>query len=267
MAGLKIALIGAGKMGTALASGWQSSRSKHHIALIDPAPSERTLALADDAGMSLNPRAEPVDVVVIAVKPQIFDATADAIKSWVGENTLIISIMAGIRIRNLSERLQTERILRAMPNTPGSVGKGITAICSPSGMAKADVDLATRLLKPLGTVIGPVPESQMPAITGLSGSGPAYVFLLVEALAGAGEAEGLPADLAEQLARETLIGAASLLEKSTESPETLRKNVTSKGGTTEAALDILMGGAGIPSLIREAVRAAATRERALSSES
>lgn len=266
MAGPNIVLIGAGRMGTALASGWQSGRTKLDVSLVDPAPSPLTLAIAEDGGMAVNPAPSPADVVVIAVKPQMFETVADDIKNWIGDNTLIVSIMAGIKIRRMTERLDCERVLRAMPNTPGSVGRGITAICGPDNMKASDINLATKLLKPLGTVIGPVPEAYMPAVTGLSGSGPAYVFLLVEALASAGEAEGLPPEMALQLARETLIGAASLLEDSMDTPETLRKNVTSKGGTTEAALDILMSGGGIPLLIREAVRAAAARERALSSE-
>ena len=266
MASLRIALIGAGHMGTALASGWTSARTKFEISLVDPAPSERTLAIAEDANITVNPKPEPADAVIVAVKPQIFQSAAEDIKDWIGEETLVVSIMAGIRIRQLAEKLGTDRVIRAMPNTPGSIGHGITAICAPNGISKPQVTLATKLLKPLGTILGPVPETYMPAITGLSGSGPAYVFLLVEALAGAGEAEGLPADTALQLARETLIGAAKLLEDSPDTPETLRKNVTSKGGTTEAALDILMGAHGIPLLIREAVRAAASRERTLSNE-
>ena len=267
MASSTIALIGAGHMGSALAAGWQNQKSKLDVALIDPKPSALALAIAEDGNMSVNPPAHHVDVVVIAVKPQIFETVAADIKAWIGPNTLVLSIMAGIRLKHLAHSLATENVLRAMPNTPGAIGCGITAVCAPQDMPDATVDTGVKLLEPLGHVVGPVPEAQMSTITGVSGSGPAYVFLLAEALASAGEAEGLPPELAQTLARETLIGAACLLDDSGLPPETLRKNVTSKHGTTEAALDILMRGDGIPSLIREAVRAAANRERALSDES
>lgn len=251
-------------MGAALATGWQSGAQKHGIILVDPAPSDFISAMADEEGLALNPPPTPVDVLVIAVKPQAFETVAPELAGWIGPKTLVISIMAGIRMKNLSSALGTERVLRAMPNTPGSIGQGVTAISAPEEMTKKNIDLAIGLLKPLGLVVGPVPEAQISAVTGVSGSGPAYVFLMVEALAGAGEAEGLSPDLALLLARETIIGAAALLEDSGLPPEDLRKVVTSKGGTTEAALDILMRGDGMPSLMRMAVRAAATRERALS---
>lgn len=264
MANLRIALIGVGRMGMALASGWQSSRSRPDIILVDPQPSPLAQAMAEEEGLPLNPPPIPVDVVVIAVKPQIFETATPDIKPWIGPETRIISIMAGTRLKHMQQALETDRVLRAMPNTPGAIGKGVSVISAPEGMSKKDINTAIGLLKPLGDVLGPVPEAQISAVTGVSGSGPAYVFLLVEALASAGEAEGLPADLALKLAQETIIGAAALLEETGEHPEDLRKAVTSKNGTTEAALDILMRGDGMPSLMREAVRAATSRERALS---
>ena len=266
MASKSIALIGVGRMGAALAAGWHNGAMDFDVSLIDPAPSELARQLANDGNMPLNPAPKPVDIVVIAVKPQSFEQAADSVRPWIGPETFIVSIMAGLRLNQLADNFGTKQVLRAMPNTPGSIGRGITAICAPNGLGEHHIEIATELLAPLGTVIGPVPEAQMSAITGVSGSGPAYVFLLVEALAGAGEAEGLPPDMALQLARETLIGAASLLEESLEAPNKLRKNVTSKGGTTAAALDVLMGADGIPSLIRKAVRAAASRERSLSND-
>lgn len=264
MAKRRITLIGAGRMGTALATGWLSGRSRPDITLVDPAPSDLVQAMAEENDLGLNPAPEPADIVVLAIKPQLFETTASDIRPWIGPKTLVISIMAGIRLKTLAQELQTERVLRAMPNTPGAIGRGITAISEPDHMPKKEIETAIRLLKPLGTVIGPVPEAQISAVTGVSGSGPAYLFLLVEALAGAGEAEGLSPDMAMQLARETIIGAGALLDESGDTPEALRKAVTSKGGTTEAALDILMRGDGMPSLMREAVRAAAARERSLS---
>lgn len=264
MAKLRIALIGVGRMGTALATGWQTGRSKPEVMLVDPRPSALTQAMAEEEGLPLNASPIPVDVVVIAVKPQMFETAAADIKPWIGPKTLVLSIMAGIRLKQMQLALETDRVLRAMPNTPGAIGQGVSVISAPEGMSKKDINTATGLLKPLGEVLGPLPEAHMAAVTGVSGSGPAYVFMLVEALAGAGEAEGLPADLALTLARETIIGAAALLEQTGDHPEDLRKAVTSKNGTTEAALDILMRGDGMPSLMREAVRAAASRERALS---
>lgn len=265
MASKQIAIIGAGRMGTALINGWIKGRSRPSISIIDPKPTELIKALAEDENLALNPSPEPVDILVIAVKPQIFEAAASGLAGWIGPNTLIISIMAGIRIKLLTEKLGTDRIIRAMPNTPGAIGWGISVLCAPDNARKKDIADATRLLKPLGHVEGPVPEAQMSAVTAVSGSGPAYVFLMVEALAGAAEAEGLSPEFSSNLARETMIGAAQLLYETGADPERLRKEVTSKGGTTEAALDILLRGDGIPSLIREAVRAAAARERALSS--
>lgn len=247
-------------MGTALATGWQTSRSKPEVTLVDPAPSDLIRAIAEEEGLALNPPPAPADIVVIAIKPQIFPEAVAEIQSWVGPETLVISIMAGIRLKQLAEAFNTDLVLRAMPNTPGAIGRGVSVMAAPEALPKASIKAATRLLKPLGIVEGPVPEAQISTVTAISGSGPAYVFLLAEALASAGEAEGLSPEMAEMLARETIIGAAALLEESGEQPDTLRKAVTSKGGTTEAALDILMRGDGIPSLLREAVRAAATRE-------
>ncbi len=265
MASKHIAIIGAGRMGSALISGWLQSRSKPEISIIEPSPSEMVKAQADDYGLAINPAPKATDIVVVAVKPQAFEGAAVDIAKWIGPETLVLSIMAGIRIKTLRKLLGTERIVRAMPNTPGAIGWGVSVICAPEGLLKKNISDAARLLKPLGRVEGPIAEAHMPAVTGVSGSGPAYLFLLVEALAGAAEAEGLSADFSATLARDTIVGAAQLLYETGEDAGRLRKNVTSKGGTTEAALDILLRGDGMPSLIREAVRAAASRERALSS--
>lgn len=252
-------------MGTALASGWTTQgRSKPDISLVSPRPSALVKTMAKDAGLKLNPEPEPVDVVVIAVKPQVFEDAAPDMVGWIGPKTLVISVMAGFKLKQLAEILKTPRVLRAMPNTPGAIGVGVTLLCAPDDMTKKDITTATRLLTPLGLVEGPIAETQLPSATAISGCGPAYVFLLVEAMALAGEAEGLSSELSGRLARETVIGAAALLQDSDDSPGNLRKAVTSKGGVTEAALDTLMRGDGIPSLMRDAVRAAAAKERALS---
>ncbi|MEO0882652.1 MAG: pyrroline-5-carboxylate reductase [Pseudomonadota bacterium] len=260
-----IALIGAGRMGEALASGWLRGRTRPEIILVDPAPSPLVEAMAEEESLALNPAARPVDVALLAVKPQVFSSAADGMAPWVGPGTLVLSIMAGIRLKQLSEIFETRRVIRAMPNTPGAIGKGVSVLSVQDDVSKQDITTATRLLRPLGKVMGPVAEPSISAVTAVSGSGPAYVFLLVEALAEAGEAAGLSPELAKDLARQTLIGSARLLDVTGEDARALRKAVTSKGGTTEAALDVLMRGDGMPSLLREAVRAAADRERALSS--
>lgn len=261
-----IALIGAGRMGEALASGWIASKRKLDLVLIDPKPSPFIEAMAEESGLMLNPAPREVDILVLAIKPQVFAEAADGLKAWIGPNTLVLSIMAGIRMKQLATRLDTAKVMRAMPNTPGAIGRGISVLAAPDDALKKDIAAAAKLLAPLGKVEGPVSESLISAVTAVSGSGPAYLFHLVEALAGAGEGEGLPPELAMRLARETVIGAAALLDESGETASELRKAVTSKGGTTEAAMDILMRGDGMPSLMREAVRAASVRERALSSE-
>jgi pyrroline-5-carboxylate reductase len=264
VAGPSIALIGAGRMGAALASGWLSGRGKPDIRVQDPQPSGTVTAWAEAGKVVLNPAPEPVDVLIVAVKPQVFPKMAESLKPWIGPETLVISIMAGTRIKQLAERLGTDRVIRVMPNTPGAIGKGVSVMAKSDIIMAKQLEVAEKLLKPLGEVIGPVDEKHMSVVTGLSGSGPAYIFLLAEAMADAAVAEGLPADLAAQLAALTIEGAAALMVQSNEAPSALRKAVTSPGGTTQAALDILMDEGGMPILMRKAIRAAANRDRELS---
>ncbi|MFN7178317.1 pyrroline-5-carboxylate reductase [Hyphomonas sp.] len=261
-----LALIGAGRMGSALARGWLRAKAKRQILIAEPRPSGEVQGWAAEGRVLLNPPAQAATTLVLAVKPQQFAAIADSAKAFAGSRTLVVSIMAGVRIAQISRRLETNRIVRAMPNTPGSIGKGITVFAAAPGLAASDLKAAEALLTPLGEVHGPVDESLMSAVTALSGSGPAYLFLLAEVMAEAGEAEGLPRALARQLARRTVEGAAALLAASGEDPEALRRAVTSPGGTTQAALDILMDTGGMPRLMREALRAAAARDRQLSRE-
>lgn len=261
-----LVLIGAGRMGAALVRGWLKGKSKRRIAVIEPRPSEEISALAAEGKILLNPPPAPASMLVLAVKPQQFAAIAEAARGFVGPNTLAVSIMAGVRIAQVSRRLATSRVIRAMPNTPGSIGQGITVYSAQAGLPAADLEAASALLAPLGEVHGPVDESLMSAVTALSGSGPAYLFLLAETMAQAGESEGLPRTLAQRLARRTIEGAAALMAQSGDDPETLRRAVTSPGGTTQAALDILMDTGGMPRLLREALRAAASRDRQLSKE-
>ncbi|MEO0982411.1 MAG: pyrroline-5-carboxylate reductase [Pseudomonadota bacterium] len=266
MTSRSIALIGAGRMGGALARGWAASTGFSELSLIEPAPGPAAQAMAETPGVRLNPDAHPADIVVVAVKPQIFADAASGICSWIGPDSLVLSIMAGVRLRTLARLLGTDRVVRAMPNTPGAIGRGVSVVCAPRAAPREDIEAARALLAPLGVVEGPVDEALMPAITAISGSGPAYAFLLAEALAAAGEAEGLTADLAARIAAATVSGAGALMAESNEAPDALRRAVTSPGGTTEAALAVLMDENGLPSLLRKAVRAAADRERALSGD-
>ncbi|MEZ5997291.1 MAG: pyrroline-5-carboxylate reductase [Hyphomonas sp.] len=265
MAGAQsIALIGAGRMGTALAAGWLAAGQKADILISDPQPSPDARAWAAAGTVRLNPEPQPVSVMVVAVKPQMFAKVAESMKAWIGPTTLVISIMAGVRVKQVSEKLDTPHVIRVMPNTPGAIGRGVSVMSAPAGTSKTDLQIAERLLAPLGEVVGPVDEKHMSNVTALSGSGPAYVFLLAEAMADAAEAEGLPPELAQRLARLTVEGAAALMAESGEAPGALRKAVTSPGGTTQAALDILMDDGGMPRLLRQAIRAAANRDRDLS---
>ncbi len=261
-----LALIGAGRMGSALLRGWLKARLRGALHVVEPQPSDEVRVLAEAGKIRLGPPPAAPRALVIAVKPQAFAQAAATIRPLVSPATLVVSIMAGVRLSQLTQRLGAAAAIRAMPNTPGAIGQGITVYAASAGLTDEDRARGEALLAPLGEVHGPVAEDLMPAVTALSGSGPAYLFLLAETMAEAGEAEGLPKALAARLARRTLEGAARLMEASGESPEALRRAVTSPGGTTEAALDILMDTHGMPRLLREALRAAAARDRALARE-
>jgi pyrroline-5-carboxylate reductase len=261
-----LVLVGAGKMGGALLDGWlRSGLDPEKVAVIEPNPAPQIAALAD-RGVRLNPDATAltgVSAVVIAVKPQIADQVMAAIAPMIGASTLVVSIMAGRTLQFLSGALKNARALvRAMPNTPAAIGRGIT-VAVPLRASDAQRDLAHRLLASTGIVAWVEDETLMDAVTAVSGSGPAYVFLLAEALAQAGAAAGLPQPLAEKLARETVAGAGELLHRSALDAATLRENVTSPGGTTAAALDVLMGKDGLAMLMKKAVAAATERSRKL----
>jgi pyrroline-5-carboxylate reductase len=264
-----VALIGVGRMGLAMAQGWQGARgiatALSSIALIEPNPSEAVASLvkAKPKTFHLNPEPSAVTALILAVKPQSLAAVAPDLAGWIGPETRVVSIMAGVSINHLSELFATARVIRAMPNTPGALGLGITAFSASEACESGDLALARMLLAPLGVMEGPIAERHMDAVTAVSGSGPAYVFALVEAMANAGVSEGLDPDLSLRLARQTLIGAAALLGDADQSPTDLRRAVTSPKGTTEAALDVLMGDAGLGQLMRRAITAAARRSRAL----
>lgn len=250
-------------MGGALLEGWlRVGLPAATITVIEPAPSAGLQGLRAEAGFTLNPSpmSEPAEVVVLAVKPQSLDEAAPALAPLVGPDTLLVSILAGKSMADLKARLPRVRaIVRAMPNLPASIGRGATGAAASAAVTEPQRELADRLLSSVGLVEWVAAEELIDAVTAVSGSGPAYVFHLAECLARAGAAAGLPADLADRLARATVAGAGELLGASPLSAATLRQNVTSPGGTTAAALDVLMGQPGLKALLTEAVAAAKRR--------
>jgi pyrroline-5-carboxylate reductase len=260
-----IVLAGAGKMGGAMLSGWLAQGlDPSRAAVIEPHPSENIRAhLA--RGVRLNPSPQDLGTIaafVVALKPQAFREAAPALKPCVDAATLVVSIMAGTTIVSLGEILGGH-VVRAMPNTPAAIGRGITVAVAAKDVSAAQRETADKLLRATGSVEWVADEGLMDAVTAVSGSGPAYLFLLAEELARAGVAAGLPEALAIKLARETVSGSGELLHRSELSAETLRQNVTSPGGTTAAALDVLMGKDGLQSLMTRAVAAATRRSREL----
>ncbi|MES2914048.1 MAG: pyrroline-5-carboxylate reductase [Pseudomonadota bacterium] len=258
-----LVLLGCGKMGTALLTGWLAAGvPPGSVWVIEPNPTDWLRA----TGVHLNQwvPAEP-SVVLLAVKPQMMGAALPALQALGNGRTLFVSIAAGTTIAAFEAALGTKTpIVRTMPNTPAMVGRGITALCRNAHVSDADFALAHDLMAAVGQVVTLSGEDQIDAVTAVSGSGPAYVFHLVEAMAAAGEAEGLPADVAMQLARATVCGAGELAYQSPESAAQLRINVTSPGGTTAAALAVLMDpDTGFPALLRRGVKAAADRGREL----
>jgi pyrroline-5-carboxylate reductase len=258
-----LVLLGCGKMGSAMLEGWlKGGIDPQSVWVLDPAPSEWLKA----QGVRLN-AALPADpaIVLVAVKPQMMAAALPALAAMGGGETLFLSIAAGTTIAHYEAVLGAGTpIIRAMPNTPAAIARGITAIIGNAHATPAHLDLAEGLLSAVGQVVRLAGEDQMDAVTAVSGSGPAYVFHLIETLAAAGVAEGLPAPLAMQLAKATVAGAGALAEAASDDPGQLRVNVTSPGGTTAAALAVLMDeAAGFPALLKRAVHAAAERGREL----
>jgi pyrroline-5-carboxylate reductase len=260
-----VVLAGAGKMGSALLTGWLArGLDPKRVIVIEPYPSADIHSLAA-GGIRLNPIAEEIGAVaalVIAVKPQTFGDAAPALRPLVGSSTLVVSIMAGTTIAMLDTACGGN-IVRAMPNTPAAIARGMTVAVAAKGVNETQRTVADALLRATGAVEWVDDEALMDAVTAVSGSGPAYVFLLAEELARAGVSAGLPADLAAKLARETVAGSGELLHRSDLDAATLRQNVTSPGGTTAAALNILMGEHGLKELMTRAVAAATKRSQEL----
>ncbi|CAJ0864504.1 pyrroline-5-carboxylate reductase [freshwater sediment metagenome] len=268
--GASVALIGAGNMGLAMLEGWaKEGLSGEDVVVVEPNPSQRLSDLCAVKGFRV--AAQPAagyarDAVILAVKPQALDAGAASAAPFVGPGSVVVSILAGKRIADLSARLPTAKaIVRAMPNTPAAIGRGMTGAFANSETTEPQRALADALLKAAGQVEWVESEALIDAVTAVSGSGPAYVFYLVESLAAAGVAAGLPEALAGRLARATVEGAGELLHRQPEtSAETLRQRVTSPGGTTAAALGVLMGEEGLAPLMSRAVAAAKKRAEELS---
>jgi len=261
-----IVLAGAGKMGGAMLTGWLArGLDPKEVAVIEPHPSAEISALAAK-GVRLNPSAKVAGsaaTLVVALKPQMFREAGPALKPFAGPATLVVSIMAGTTIASIAEVCGGGGVVRAMPNTPAAIGRGITVAVAAKSVNAAQRAVADALLRATGSVEWVDDESLMDAVTAVSGSGPAYVFLLAEELARAGVEAGLPQELAAKLARETVAGSGELLHRSELPSATLRQNVTSPGGTTAAALQVLMGPDGMQSLLTRAVAAATRRSREL----
>jgi pyrroline-5-carboxylate reductase len=262
-----IVLIGAGKMGGALMEGWLAlGLDPRTLAVIEPAPGRELHAFAG-RGLRVNPPLATIgeaEAVVLAVKPQIAAEVLPALAPCLGATTVVLSIMAGRTLAFLEGALpQRAAVVRAMPNTPAAIGRGITVAVPNVKVSQRQRELVQALLAATGAVEWIADEAMMDAVTAVSGSGPAYVFLLVEALARAGAAAGLPADLSGRLARATVAGSGELLARSPLDPATLRHNVTSPGGTTAAALAVLMAPEGFGTLMDKAVAAATHRSREL----
>lgn len=253
-----LVLWGCGKMGSAMLAGWLASGwQAHNIYVIDPFPSDQLKTW----GVHINaPLPEAPDMVVIAVKPQMIDEVLPQI-SQLPRSTRILSVAAGLTIaRFAAHRPEGSVIIRAMPNTPAAIGQGITAYVGNSAASADDLAMADDMLRALGQTVALEDEAQIDAVTGVSGSGPAYVFYMIDAMAAAGIKAGLSAQVAMQLAKATVAGAGALAQHSDESPEQLRINVTSPNGTTQAGLEQLMDPqSGLAPLIERTVGAAVAR--------
>ncbi len=267
---LSVLLIGCGNMGGAILRGWINTPQISNITVLDPsalAPDLRSCAKithfqnAGDAKNAIN----AVNIIIMAVKPQIMDDVCQSIYPNLPNKTPIISIAAGKTCAYFENRFGLDRpIIRVMPNLPAQIGKGISVLYANKAATELQKEWAQILFLPCGGVQWLADETLMDAVTALSGSGPAYLFHLIETLAASGTGQGLPKDLAMTLARQTIIGSASMVENASDTPaRTLRENVTSPGGTTQAALDILMNG-DLQKIYDQAIKAASSRSKELS---
>lgn len=267
-----ILLVGAGRMGGALLKGWLAQGvDPGRIYVEEPAPALEIAELIARSGIGTGAPPVPPAVMVLALKPQIMDGALARIAPLAGPETVVLSIAAGRTIASLATHFsEGAAIVRAMPNTPAAIGRGVSALYANASVRPDQARLCEALLAAAGETVWLADEALMDAVTAVSGSGPAYVFLLAECLAEAGQSAGLPPELAAKLARATVSGAGELLHRSDLDPAELRRNVTSPGGTTAAALGVLMGEDGsanapLRELLRQAVEAATRRSRDLAS--
>ncbi|HEV2265080.1 MAG TPA: pyrroline-5-carboxylate reductase [Stellaceae bacterium] len=259
-----VLLIGCGKMGGALLAGWIRKRVGGPFHVVEPSPAHRARGARYYATPDRLPRTFKPAAVVFAVKPQVFDAVMPAYRRFADGGAVMLSIAAGKTLGGMARLLGTDAALvRAMPNTPAAIGRGMTVACAGPAASTAARSLCGKLLGAVGEIAWVDDEGLLDAVTAVSGSGPAYVFLFIECLAEAAEAQGLSAALAHRLAIATVAGAGELARVAEHRPVQLREAVTSPGGTTRAALDVLMAGNGFARLIREAVAAATRRAREL----
>ena len=267
--GGNLVLAGAGNMGLALLTGWlEQGLDPRHVIVQDPAPPPRAREFLDKHEImvraAITSLPTPAAVIVVAVKPQVMDQVLPPLGVLVKPKTVVLSIAAGRTTHSLEQHLPKDTALvRAMPNTPASVGRGITVAFANEHVTPAQRTLCDNLLRAVGEVAWVDDEDQLDAVTAVSGSGPAYVFYLAECMAEAGIKAGLEPALAQKLARWTVAGAGELLHRSDLSADVLRQNVTSPGGTTFAALQVLMASDGLPRVMGEAVAAATRRSREL----
>lgn len=258
-------LVGCGKMGAALLNGWlEQGVSPGSVRIVEPDPASAASAAGCGVAVVDDPRAldslPAPDVIVLAIKPQRIDSLLSSYQRFVAGGSAVLSIAAGKTIGGLNHGLGgNAAVVRAMPNTPASIGRGITVACANDRVSPEQRALCDGLLACVGSVLWIDDEQLMDAVTAVSGSGPAYVFLLAECMARAGEEMGLPAEVAARLARETVAGAGAMLARLPQSPDTLRENVTSPGGTTAAALAELQAEDGLQPLLSRAIAAAAER--------
>jgi len=265
----ELLLVGAGKMGGAMLSGWlDRGLAPTQVVVQDPGPPPEIRALLEGHCIAWTPSppamANPPALIVMSVKPQVMDAVFPPVARLAGPQTLVLSIAAGRTIAGFERHLPAgTAVIRAMPNTPAAIGRGITVCCPNAHVAPAQRATTEALLSAVGEVAWVEDEGLIDPVTAVSGSGPAYVFLLAECLAEAGVRAGLDPALARKLADATVSGSGELLRQAGEDAATLRKNVTSPGGTTAAALAVLMGEGGLQPLLTKAVAEATQRSREL----
>jgi pyrroline-5-carboxylate reductase len=263
-----LVLVGAGKMGGAMLEGWlKAGADPKKIVALDPGPPPEILELLQRHGIRHNPPIDSItdaEVVLTAVKPQVADDVLSPLSGLAKSKPLILSIMAGKTIAKLAGYFgEDASIIRTMPNTPAAVGRGITGMVGNPHVSLTQMALAEQLLSTIGEVVVVDTEEQIDWVTGVSGSGPAYIFFMTECLAAAGESLGLSPEVANKLARATVSGSGELMHQSGIDAATLRKNVTSPKGTTYEALQVLMADDGLKPLIQKAVEAAARRSKEL----